>query len=155
MKNLCVFFIQVNILFIFSQHCLANSAEQKKAEDIRQTRLKILLNEKQEVLSIINKSQLENKKDPAVISRMESNLKELDKEISYVKKSLVYPTKIVIENSKTTQKTIQEKTETVPQKRENSKESYASWDVFKNFGQLNGKNHEENQSAESSIISSN
>ena len=97
-------------------------------------RMAILIQERNEILSKLNKWEANG--DKAVLARIQADLQSIDREIALVSRQPVYPTSSVA----TTQVASAKPVSAVPtanqesQTQESEKVTYEGWDIFKNFG---------------------
>lgn len=97
-------------------------------------RMAILIQERNEILSKLNKWEANG--DKAVLARIQSDLQSIDREIALVSRQPVYPTSSVASAQGAGAKPVSAApaAKQESQTKESEKVTYDGWDVFKNFG---------------------
>ena len=97
-------------------------------------RMAILIQERNEILSKLNKWEANG--DKAVLARIQADLQSIDREIALVSRKPVYPTSSVANTQVASAKPVSAAptANQESQTQESEKVTYEGWDIFKNFG---------------------
>ncbi len=97
-------------------------------------RMAILIQERNEILSKLNKWEANG--DKAVLARIQADLQSIDREIALVSRQPVYPTSSVASAQGAGAKPVSaaQTANQESQPKESEKVTYEGWDIFKNFG---------------------
>ena len=98
-------------------------------------RMAILIQERNEILSKLNKWEANG--DKAGLARIQADLQSIDREIALVSRQPVYPTSSVASAQGAGAKPVSAApaANQESQTKESEKVTYEGWDIFKNFGQ--------------------
>ena len=112
----------------------ATAAPQSVAMQQRVDQLAILTQERNEILTKLNK--LDANGDKAALARIQADLQSIDREIARASRQPVYPTSSVASAQGAGAKTVSAapSANQESQTQESEKVTYEGWDIFKNFG---------------------